>query len=186
MQVNFKDDPTERMRSHVRDHVKEITGVSDSSGLELLILVRMVNNLYENYGVPHIGAEEMSGPRWSLLVRLLGEEKHGNTEGVTPTYLSRCQNVSKNTMSALLRGLEDQGLVQRALDPVDRRIFHIRLTPEGRGLIESTGKEHLDKLNRLVAGLSMEEREQLSQLLSMLHRSISEHIPLKEAKVEVG
>jgi DNA-binding MarR family transcriptional regulator len=177
MQVEVKnEDAAERMRAHLRSHMQETMGVSDASGLELLILVRMVNNLYDNAGAPKNGAEEMSGPRWALLIRLLGEEKHGNKNAVTPTYLSRCQNVSKNTMSSLIRGLEEQGLVARKLDPVDKRIFHIGLTPEGRRLVEEVGKEHLERLNWLVEGLSEAEKEELSGLLSKLHRSIAERM----------
>ena len=65
------------------------------------------------------------------------EEQRGKSLGLPPSYLSRCQDVTKNTISVLLRGLEDQGWIERTLDPDDRRVFRIRLTPAGRELIRT-------------------------------------------------
>ena len=96
--------------------------------------------------------------------------------GISPTHLSRCQNVSKNTISSLLRGLEDQGLVERTLDPADRRGFHIRLTESGRVLVRTTVPEHLAFLNTLAADLTPADRDQLLALLDKLHRSIAQRI----------
>ena len=51
---------------------------------------------------------------------------------MSPTHLSRCQSVSKNTISSLIGGLEEQGLVERELDRDDKRVFRIHLTDAGR------------------------------------------------------
>jgi DNA-binding MarR family transcriptional regulator len=152
--------------------------------LELLFLLRVVTNLYTTLGTPKTGDKDISGPRWSLLLRLLGEEKRGNHEGITPTFLSRCQNVSKNTISALLRGLEEQGLVQRTLDPVDHRIFRIQLSPEGRTLVESSAPHHMHELNALICNLTPEERAQLEVLLTKLYYSLikQSHIDSNDLK----
>ncbi|MDD5369248.1 MAG: MarR family transcriptional regulator [Anaerolineaceae bacterium] len=162
------------IRRNIRASVREATDVTDTSGLELLVLLRVVTNLYSNLGNPKTGDKDISGPRWSLLLRLLGEEKHGNDTGITPTFLSRCQNVSKNTISALLRGLETQGLVQRTLDPRDHRIFRIQLSPEGRRLVESSAPQHMQALNALVSNFTVDERVQLERLLTKLYCSLVE------------
>jgi DNA-binding MarR family transcriptional regulator len=165
-------DLIDHIRGNIRGHVRDVTGVADTSGLELLILLRLVTNLYSTLGTPKCGDIDISGQRWSLMLRLLGEEKRGNHEGITPTFLSRCQNVSKNTISALLRGLEEQGLVERTLDPVDHRIFRIQLTPVGRTLVESSAPQHLKELNGLISSISAEERAQLEELLTKLYYSL--------------
>ena len=101
----------------------------------------------------------------------------GVTAGVTPTHLSRIRNVSKNTISALLRGLEEQGLIERALDPEDRRGFRIRLTEAGRDLVRSTSPQHLARLNLLASGLTPDEQRQLVELVRKLYRSLTSHQP---------
>jgi DNA-binding MarR family transcriptional regulator len=116
--------------------------------------------------------KDLSGPRWRIMLHLLGQEHGGNTAGPTPTDLSNTQRVSKNTISALLRGLEEQGLIQRTLDPADYRVFRIQLTQAGREMIYATGPKRLKRLNQMASGLTREERTQLMALLEKLHRSM--------------
>ena len=153
----------------------------DPSGIELVRLIHMVGNLYANEAENRIHGVAMSGSRWRLLLRLFMEERLGRTEGLAPGYLSRCQSVSKNTISVLLRGLEGHGWVERTLDPEDRRVFRIRLTPAGRELIRTSAPERLAHLNTLVDDLTVEERGQLIRLLSKLHRSLADRAAARPA-----
>jgi len=169
------DDDTQmiKMRSHMREQVRALVGADETiEGLELSGMIRGLANLYEAAEVPPDSPLDLSGPRWFLLMRLLGEERDGNCDGVTPTSLSHNQNVSKNTISSLLRGLEEQGLIQRAIDPVDKRIFRIQLTDHGRELMEVAAPLRIRHLNRLTSGLTPAEQEQLIGLLAKLFRSI--------------
>ena len=101
-------------------------GVDQIDGLEIVRLVKMVANTYESVITTQMGGEQLTGPRWRLLLRLLMEEEQGRPE-VNPTHLSRTQQVSKNTISSHLRALEEQGLIERTLDPGDRRQFRIQI-----------------------------------------------------------
>jgi DNA-binding MarR family transcriptional regulator len=145
----------------------------DLTGLDMLRLVRIATNLYDMVGDEQLEAVGLSGPRWRLLLRLHREELGGNRVGVSPTHLSHCQNVSKNTISALLRGLEEQHLVERTLDPTDKRAFRIRLTDAGRDIVVTTAPRHLTHLNDLATALAPEEQTQLITLLEKLCRSLA-------------
>jgi DNA-binding MarR family transcriptional regulator len=160
------------MQAHLRRQLQDLSGLDDTSGIELFRLMRMVMNLCEAIETQNLGETDLSGPRWGLLLRLFAEERHCPETAITPTCLSRYQRVSRNTISALLRGLEEQGLVQRALDPADRRCFRIQLTPAGRELVKSTAPKRIHYLNHMVSGLSGTEREQLIALLARLYRSL--------------
>jgi DNA-binding MarR family transcriptional regulator len=143
------------------------------TGMEIAGLIRMVANQYEIIGnQPARGEETLSGPRWGVLLRLAAAEGNNGHPRITPTDLSRSQNVSKNTISSLLRGLEEQGLISRELDPNDRRIFNIRLTPAGRDLIRDTTPRRVAWMNQTVAQFSLEEQEQLIRLLGKLYCSL--------------
>ena len=133
--------------------VHKLFGGIDLTGLEMLRLVRITSNLYEVATDEQLEAAGLSGPRWRLLLRLHREEVGGDAGGMSPTHLSRCQNVSKNTISALLRGLEEQGLVERTLDPEDKRAFRIRLSEAGRQMVITTAPRHLAYLNELANAL---------------------------------
>ncbi len=149
-------------------------GITDPQGVELPRLIKLVSNAYEAVLADAMRDENLSGPRFRLLLRLYMEERQGQAD-VSPTYLSKTQNVSKNTISSLLRALEDQGLIQRSLDPNDRRQFNIRLSPGGRELVKAATPEHVGFLNQLIADLSSEEQSQLADLLVKLHQSVLSH-----------
>jgi DNA-binding MarR family transcriptional regulator len=178
------EEKSQHLRSHMRRHVQELTGEAETSGLELASIIRWLANLYENAEVPAVCTADLSGPRWGLMLRLLAEEKSGACDGLTPTHLSRFQNVSKNTISSLLRGLEEQGLIQRTLDPKDRRLFRIQLTEYGRRTVEEEAPPRIRHLNELASGLSPLEKEQLIDLLYQLYRSVAAASPnLKEYSI---
>jgi DNA-binding MarR family transcriptional regulator len=156
----------------IRMLVQGLAGDEGTSGLELFRLLHMVTNAIATAADEQLRDSSLSGPRWVLLLRLLAEERCGCGEGISPTCLSQHQKVSKNTISVLLRGLEEQGLIERALVPDDRRAFRIRLSEAGRSLVETTAPEHIAFLNGLTAGLTTEESAQLTALLDKLYRSL--------------
>ncbi len=149
----------------------EALGVASLHGLDLLRAVKMVAHAYEHVQADLLRAEEISFPRWRVLLWLWMAEQCGHP-GLSPTQLSHTQHVSKNTISAHLRSLEEQGYVDRQVDPEDLRQFRIHLTDRGRALVERLAPRQMERLNHLVDDLSPEETRQLRLLLEKLHRSI--------------
>ena len=54
-----------------------------------------------------------------------------------PTSLAEVLNTGPSHVSKILRRLEDDGLVQRAADPTDRRAILVSLTPSGETAAQS-------------------------------------------------
>jgi DNA-binding MarR family transcriptional regulator len=146
-------------------------GITEMHGLDLMRQIKMLSHLYGMLISAHMRDAQLSGPRWRLLLHLHMAEQMGQTS-LSPTELSRLQLVTKNTISSLLRSLEDQGLIERTLDPRDRRQFQIRLTAEGRELIRSSTPEHVIYLNQLAGDLTPDEITQLDGLLHKLRTSL--------------
>ncbi len=157
----------------IRGSLQNLAGDADLAGMELVRLIGMVANAYASAVDENLRDAGLSWPRLGLLLRLMAEERCGVAGGLSPTHLSHHQNVSKNTISALLRGLEEQGLIERTLDSDDRRVFHIRLTDAGRQIIQAHAPGHIGLMNELAAGLTAEERAQLTMLLGKLYRSLA-------------
>jgi DNA-binding MarR family transcriptional regulator len=149
-------------------------GITATHGVDLMRLIRMLANAYDVLLEAQMRDENLSIPRWRLLIHLYAAEQSGEAS-VSPTRLSHVQNVSKNTISALLRSLEEDGLIERELDPEDRRQFRIRLSTAGRALIRRTTPHHVRYLNALVADLDPEEIGQLQILLEKLYASLVRH-----------
>ncbi len=176
MEQSTKEERIQHMRANIRQHVQSVTGSSElSHGIEVIAVTRTIAHIYDALVSSATDEGELTRARWGVLFRLLGEERRGNIEGMTPTHLSRNINVSKNTVSSLLRGLEDQGLIQRTLDPNDRRLFHIKLTDAGREKVAASAPHRIAYMNGLLADMTQEEQEQLLTLLEKLYRSILAH-----------
>jgi DNA-binding MarR family transcriptional regulator len=143
-------------------------------GVDLVRMIHLLANTYETVVDEQLSHVQLTGARWSLLLRLWRAEKLGNYS-VRPTQLSHFQRVSKNTISSHLRSLEEQGLIERDIDPQDKRQFRICLSDAGRALVQATAAEHLQFLNKLTADLNPEEIANLRELLQRLHHSILRH-----------
>lgn len=170
------EDHYEKMREHITKHLLSMTNGADIKGLELSSLIRMLANYYAAIVAHKMVPGELSGPRMGILIRLLVAEKNGNTDGINPTALSHFQNVKKNTISSLLRGLEESGYVERNLDPNDKRVFLIRITEKGRKMMETVGPQRLTMMNDLASDLNDEEKTQLIFLLEKLRKSMHKRV----------
>ena len=162
-------------RQHFQTLLSEYD-IADVAGVDLLRLVRTLSNIYEVIVTNHLRKANISGPRWRMLLLLYMAELDGESTGrktaLSPSEISRIQNVTKNTISSLLRSLEDQGLIERRLDQADRRAFQIQLSEAGRELIRTSTPAHVAYLNTLASDLTPEEITQLRSLLLKLHRSL--------------
>lgn len=160
------------LRGYVQRHLPPDDSAYPTGGLEIATFIRVLFHIIKDLEETHVDDLELSGPRINLLFRLLMEEERGNTQGLTPSELSHNQHVTRNTISALLNGLEEQGLIVRELDKEDRRLFRIRLTDKARKTLHRIIPERLAFIHELVSGLSVEEQQQLVTLMAKLFDSI--------------
>ena len=147
------------------------SGVDHVHGMEVLRLIKVCAGAYDRILGERMRDEEISLPQWRILIRLYLAERN-NQSALTPTDLAHSQCLSKNTISAHLRALEELRLIERQLDPNDLRAFRIQLTTDSRSLIRSSTPLHLEFLNDLIAQLSPEECEMLQGLLAKLVESL--------------
>jgi len=147
------------------------SGVDHVHGMEILRLIKMCAGAFDRILGERMRDEEISLPQWHILFRLYLAERNGQA-ALMPTDLAYSQRLSKNTISAHLRVLEELRFIERHLDPNDLRAFRIRLTTDSRSLIRSSTPLHLEFLNELIAQLSPEEGEMLQGLLAKLIESL--------------
>jgi DNA-binding MarR family transcriptional regulator len=165
--------PDEMITKIFKEHLRFISNGEATDGIEIMAMTKMVSNMMEICFSQIDSDSNISPARWALMMRLLEEERKGNCDGITPTMMSQVRNVKKNTISSILRGMEEQGLIERNIDRSDKRIFRIRLTEKGRLLVEETSPQRVKLLNHLVSSLQIREREHLIVLLRKVMLSIS-------------
>lgn len=96
----------------------------------------------------------------------------GPTHTLIPSQLSAALMTSRAGMTNRLDRLETAGLVERRLDPADRRSFQVTLTEKGRKVIDEALTEHVENVTRLLSCLSPEQRNNFDQALRTLLNAI--------------
>ncbi|HEX2914957.1 MAG TPA: MarR family transcriptional regulator [Chloroflexia bacterium] len=110
-------------------------------------------------------------------VRLLMCIKRGVTAEspeIKVSSLSRLLNVTSPTVTQLLNGLEAQGLIERHIDPSDRRAVGISLTEKGEQITQQAMEDFHASLQGLIEYLGEEESDRLAELLFKLSRYYQE------------
>jgi DNA-binding MarR family transcriptional regulator len=105
--------------------------------------------------------------RFDYLAQL---ERH--RDGLRMSELSRCLMVTGGNVTGLTDQLVDEGLVERTEDPSDRRVWRVRLTAPGRKRFAQMAAEHETWLSDLFAGLPMNDKRMLFQILGQLRSGL--------------
>jgi DNA-binding MarR family transcriptional regulator len=92
----------------------------------------------------------------------------GEPHRMSPTELSEIVVRSSGGMTQILDRLERAGLVARAPDPADRRKVLVALTAEGLRTADAANARYASERERLLAGLSPGEVEQLDDAIHRL------------------
>lgn len=73
--------------------------------------------------------------------------------------------LTSGSMTAAINRVEKKGFVKRIQDPSDGRCFYVHLTKKGRRTIKTAYGIHERNLEKIAAGLTNTEREELLRLL---------------------
>jgi len=86
--------------------------------------------------------------------------------------IARGLKLSPPTISVSVRHLEEVGVIDRQPNPNDRRAVQIFLTPKGQEIYDKTYAFRRQKFEKLLLGLTLEEREVLLSLMEKaLHQT---------------
>jgi DNA-binding MarR family transcriptional regulator len=156
----------------VKLFLSELFGSENTNAVAALHKLRAVAHLLHYLVQERHKDEALSAARMRLLTRLAADVAVEQSEGLSPSELSQSLGVSRNTVSTLLNGLEDDGLIERQLHPTDRRRFHIRITSAGQKLVAVRAPEFGAFVNDLFGSLSADEQATLSALLDTLFHNL--------------
>jgi DNA-binding MarR family transcriptional regulator len=140
----------------------------DPRAVRLMENMFSVSRLIHHRGESGLNEVGMSLAQYRILMHLFFAENMGERSELNPSEISERQGVSRNTISSLIRSLEDDGLITRSLDQQDRRKFNISLTDNGRSLVSQYARGHLSRVSQCFGGLTETEQETLSQLLTKI------------------
>jgi DNA-binding MarR family transcriptional regulator len=140
--------------------------MSDLSKRRLKMWIRLLgvtraseNHLREYLRVNHA----TTLPRFDVMAAL-----YRRRDGVTMSELSRMLLVSNGNATAVVDRLEADGMVARRPSDTDRRTVFVALTPAGLARFEAWAAEHEGEVDKMFAGLSAGDLEQLTDILKRM------------------
>ena len=94
-------------------------------------------------------------------------KKGGRPDGgeINVSEISKLLHVTSPTVTQLIKGLEVEGLVERTINPADRRVVGIKLTEKGEAVTQKARQDFFESINGLIEYLGEEQSDQLAELL---------------------
>jgi DNA-binding MarR family transcriptional regulator len=89
---------------------------------------------------------------------------------ITLGALAGAEQVRPPTISKLVATLEEQGLVEREIDPDDRRIVRVKATARGTRLLYDGRRRRVASLAESVRGLPAADRAALAKAIPILEK----------------
>ncbi|WP_067813044.1 MarR family winged helix-turn-helix transcriptional regulator [Actinomadura kijaniata] len=127
------------------------------------LLDRELKDFFAGYGLE----------RWEFDV-LATLRRSGPPYELTAGALNRAAMVTSGAITNRIDRLAARGLVERVPDEEDRRSVRVRLTDEGRAMVDEILEPHVANEKRLLATLAPRERDLLTGLLRGLLESLDD------------
>ncbi|MFD1217186.1 MULTISPECIES: MarR family winged helix-turn-helix transcriptional regulator [Microbulbifer] len=132
-------------------------------GFELHTAARLLKRNFDRRAKAH----GMTRSRWQVLWMLNKEQ------GLKQAEIAERMDVAPITLARQIDQLEQEGLVERRPDPQDRRCFRVFLTPAAEPVLVILRGLAGEVRDEALAGISAEELEQLTNLLSRIRENLS-------------
>lgn len=105
---------------------------------------------------------------------LLKQARKPGVHDMKVSEISKMMRVTSPTVTQVLKSLEANGLIERHLDPADRRAVGIALTERGEEIAQQAEQTFLTSFQGLVEYLGDEQSNQLADLLYKASRYFRE------------
>lgn len=153
-------------KKELHNYLESYRFIEDASGktiINLLKTVEMMRVVYNNLFIKH----GISEPKFYVLL-LLWKEK----DGMVLSEIGEKMLVTRANVTGLIDRMEKEGLVEKKINPNDRRSIIANLTEKGRLLFEDIRENHIEFSHQMTRVLELKEKENLNNLLEKIQNDI--------------
>jgi DNA-binding MarR family transcriptional regulator len=137
----------------------------DTGPVGIVGRITRASRLLERSTREHLATHHLQPWEYDVLAAL---RRSGRPYELTAGQLVATMIVTSGAITNRIDHLTAKGLVDRNIDPDNRRSVLISLTPKGKTLIDHAVVAHVDNEEQLLAPLPQQDREQLTHLLRKL------------------
>lgn len=132
-----------------------------ASELETALVTAMDRTISRYQRSLRLAIEQAEGPGRLTMPQLRCLQAFGPDGAALTTQLARRMHVAVPTMTSMIDGLAERGLVARHPDPADRRQIRIVMTDDGRALLARYQAIMHARLRTLIAHLNATQKKRL-------------------------
>lgn len=144
--------------------------MTDRTTLDLTTSITWLAHLIERFANIRLAAADlpkgMSYARANLLLAVHAAHAEQNSARMVDIALDL--GVTGRTLTTMVDSLEKQELIERVVDPADRRAYQLVLTRQGTGLVPQLQSELAKAAEAVTAPLAAGDQAQLARLITRL------------------
>jgi MarR family transcriptional regulator for hemolysin len=145
---------------------------------EIAFNINDVARLLRTYADQKAANFGMTRAKWAVLARL------DRFEGLKQNELAEMLDLQPISLTRLLDGLSENGLIERRSHPTDRRAKQLFLTPTARPLLDRLSELGEDLMTTALAGLDQSETSALLASLTTIKENLRQAVQKKSVKTE--
>jgi MarR family transcriptional regulator, transcriptional regulator for hemolysin len=145
---------------------------------EIAFNINDVARLLRTYADQKSASFGLNRAKWAVLARL------DRFEGLKQNELADMLDLQPISLTRLLDGLSENGLIERRSDPNDRRAKRLFLTPAARPLLDRLSELGEDLMTTALAGLDQSKTSALLASLTTIKENLRQAVQKKSAKME--
>jgi MarR family transcriptional regulator for hemolysin len=149
-----------------------------TSKREIAFNINDVARLLRTYADQKAANFGLTRAKWAVLARL------DRFEGLKQNELADMLDLQPISLTRLLDGLSENGLIERRSDPNDRRAKRLFLTPAAHPLLDRLSELGEDLMTTALAGLDQSETSALLTSLTTIKENLREAVQKKSVKME--
>lgn len=173
--------PSDTSDGSISDHVDAIVDQwsrerpdVDVSGMAIIGRLTRLEQLIGRQLDAVFAQHDLESWEFDVLATLL---RHGEPHQLTPGQLLDSMMITSGSMTNRIDRLEQRGLVKRSKSQTDRRQVLVTLTKTGLKKVDAALVDHAANELDIIDALEPEQRNQLTDLLRLLHQAVTEQPP---------
>jgi DNA-binding MarR family transcriptional regulator/CheY-like chemotaxis protein len=167
----------ETLSQLVTDITQEVVNSPNQSGaLYMMSMITRIARMVLRITDEHSAKLGISQSKLSVLIYLHSEAEFC----ASPSSIAKHCGVSRAAMTGLLDGLEEDGYVERDIDPSDRRALRVKLTAKGQQFINWLAPDDQPPLAETIHAIEDGERRTLMNLVIKVVKLLDDEALLDE------
>ena len=161
---SLRDMPRQELLIEYAERIPSLKMNAVESCIALLRTVADVSKVLEDYFQEH----EISEGKFTILMLLYRQRDYQ----LSPIELSKKAEVTKGTMTGLIAGLENQGLVEKQTNDSDKRSYLVKLSSKGLKLLNDILPEHYKLISEIMSVLDDNQLKEMSSSLNLISKKL--------------